>query len=93
MDVARFVQMARTQRPVTGKWPESFLNTPSQRTRMAFRPAVIDRFVSEAAVPGILGNIPASGTEIIKVVRRGTRQNQKANRLYVSRFCLSDRSA
>ncbi len=27
---------------------------------------VIDKFVSEAAVPGILGNIPASGTEIIK---------------------------
>lgn len=29
---------------------------------------VIDRFVSEASVPGILGNIPASGTEIIKVL-------------------------
>lgn len=27
---------------------------------------VIDRFVSEARVPGILGNVPASGTEIIK---------------------------
>ncbi|HEY5401826.1 MAG TPA: phosphopentomutase [Pyrinomonadaceae bacterium] len=33
-----------------------------------FPPAVIDRFVSETAVPGILGNIPASGTEIIKVL-------------------------
>ncbi len=27
---------------------------------------IIDRFVAEANVPGILGNIPASGTEIIK---------------------------
>jgi phosphopentomutase len=27
---------------------------------------IIDRFVDEAAVPGILGNVPASGTEIIK---------------------------
>jgi phosphopentomutase len=27
---------------------------------------VVDRFVAEADVPGILGNVPASGTEIIK---------------------------
>jgi phosphopentomutase len=33
-----------------------------------FPTAVIDRFVREADVPGILGNIPASGTEIIKVL-------------------------
>src|ERR1700759_5520436 len=31
-----------------------------------FPPDVIDRFVSETGVPGILGNYPASGTEIIK---------------------------
>jgi len=31
-----------------------------------FPPAVIDRFVAETDVPGILGNSPASGTEIIK---------------------------
>jgi phosphopentomutase len=31
-----------------------------------FPRAVIDRFISETNVPGILGNIPASGTEIIK---------------------------
>ena len=29
---------------------------------------VIDRFVRETSVPGILGNVPASGTEIIKVL-------------------------
>lgn len=33
-----------------------------------FPTAVIDRFVREADVPGILGNVPASGTEIIKVL-------------------------
>lgn len=33
-----------------------------------FPAAVIDRFVQETSVPGILGNIPASGTEIIKVL-------------------------
>src|SRR4030095_10360960 len=31
-----------------------------------FPPRIIDEFVSKAAVPGILGNVPASGTEIIK---------------------------
>ena len=33
-----------------------------------FPSAVIDRFVNETDVPGILGNMPASGTEIIKVL-------------------------
>jgi len=31
-----------------------------------FPDRVIDRFVSEAHVPGVLGNVPASGTEIIE---------------------------
>ncbi len=31
-----------------------------------FPSKIIDRFVSETGVPGVLGNIPASGTEIIK---------------------------
>src|SRR5678815_3261940 len=31
-----------------------------------FPPGVIDHFIRETGVPGILGNIPASGTEIIK---------------------------
>jgi phosphopentomutase len=31
-----------------------------------FPPPVVDAFVREANVPGILGNVPASGTEIIK---------------------------
>jgi phosphopentomutase len=33
-----------------------------------FPAAVIDRFVRATSVPGILGNIPASGTEIIKTL-------------------------
>jgi phosphopentomutase len=31
-----------------------------------FPRAVLDRFIAETGVPGILGNVPASGTEIIK---------------------------
>jgi len=31
-----------------------------------FPDRIIDRFVTEAKVPGVLGNVPASGTEIIK---------------------------
>lgn len=31
-----------------------------------FPPRIIDRFVQETGVPGVLGNVPASGTEIIK---------------------------
>src|SRR5437773_3589725 len=31
-----------------------------------FPPEIIHRFIREAKVPGILGNVPASGTEIIK---------------------------
>lgn len=31
-----------------------------------FPPRILDRFVAAAGVPGVLGNIPASGTEIIK---------------------------
>ncbi|MEO8436526.1 MAG: phosphopentomutase [Pyrinomonadaceae bacterium] len=31
-----------------------------------FPQTILDRFISETGVPGILGNVPASGTEIIK---------------------------
>lgn len=31
-----------------------------------FPPRIIDEFVKKAGVPGVLGNVPASGTEIIK---------------------------
>src|SRR5215207_7829949 len=42
-----------------------------------FPAAIIDRFVREANVPGILGNIPASGTEIIKVLGEEHVQTRK----------------
>lgn len=31
-----------------------------------FPPRIIDEFVEKAGIPGVLGNVPASGTEIIK---------------------------
>jgi phosphopentomutase len=42
-----------------------------------FPAAVIDRFVRETKVPGILGNIPASGTEIIKTLGEAHVQTGK----------------
>lgn len=42
-----------------------------------FPQSVIDRFVRETSVPGILGNIPASGTEIIKVLGEEHVQTRK----------------
>lgn len=42
-----------------------------------FPSPIIDRFVREADVPGILGNIPASGTEIIKVLGEEHVQTRK----------------
>jgi phosphopentomutase len=52
---------------VTGHWeiagvlsPEGFPTFPN-----GFPPALVDRWVAEAGLPGVLGNVPASGTEII----------------------------
>ncbi len=42
-----------------------------------FPASVIDRFIRETDVPGILGNIPASGTEIIKVLGKEHVQTHK----------------
>lgn len=42
-----------------------------------FPTVVLDRFIREAAVPGVLGNIPASGTEIIKVLGEEHIKTQK----------------
>lgn len=42
-----------------------------------FPAAVVDKFIQEADVPGILGNIPASGTEIIKVLGEEHVQTRK----------------
>jgi phosphopentomutase len=52
----------------TGHWEmagiilkEAFPTYPN-----GFPQSILDRFITETGVPGILGNIPASGTEIIK---------------------------
>jgi phosphopentomutase len=42
-----------------------------------FPQTVIDRFIKETKVPGILGNFPASGTEIIKVLGEEHVQTRK----------------
>jgi phosphopentomutase len=52
----------------TGHWEMAgiILETAFPTYPQGFPADVIDRFVAETGVPGILGNYPASGTEIIK---------------------------
>jgi phosphopentomutase len=52
----------------TGHWEMAgiILKKPFPTFPNGFPPRIIDQFVAQANVPGILGNYPASGTEIIK---------------------------
>ncbi len=52
----------------TGHWEMAgiILKQGSPKFPEGFPPRIIDEFVAKARVPGVLGNIPASGTEIIK---------------------------
>lgn len=52
----------------TGHWEMAgiILERPFPTYPNGFPAAILDRFVKETGVPGVLGNIPASGTEIIK---------------------------
>ena len=52
----------------TGHWEMAgiILDQPFPTYPHGFPASVIDHFIRETGVPGILGNIPASGTEIIK---------------------------
>jgi len=52
----------------TGHWEMAgiILKTGFPTFPDGFPPRIIDEFVAKAAVPGVLGNLPASGTEIIK---------------------------
>ena len=52
----------------TGHWEMAgiILKTGFPTFPDGFPPRIIDEFVSEAKVPGVLGNVAASGTEIIK---------------------------
>lgn len=52
----------------TGHWEMAgiILKQGFPKFPYGFPDRIIDRFVAEANVPGVLGNLPASGTEIIK---------------------------
>jgi phosphopentomutase len=52
----------------TGHWEMAgiILEKPFPTYPNGFPSSIIDRFVKEAQLPGVLGNVPASGTEIIK---------------------------
>lgn len=52
----------------TGHWEMAgiILNKAFPTFPKGFPPRIIDEFVAKANLPGILGNLPASGTEIIK---------------------------
>ena len=52
----------------TGHWEMAgiILNQGFPKFPDGFPPRIINEFVFQAKVPGVLGNIPASGTEIIK---------------------------
>jgi phosphopentomutase len=52
----------------TGHWEMAgiILDRAFPTYPQGFPPQIIDRFIKETNIPGILGNVPASGTEIIK---------------------------
>jgi phosphopentomutase len=52
----------------TGHWEMAgiILNQGFPKFPDGFPPRIINEFVMQAKVPGVLGNVPASGTEIIK---------------------------
>ena len=52
----------------TGHWEMAgiYLETPFPTYPEGFPPEIIDRFLKETGAGGILGNKPASGTEILK---------------------------
>jgi len=79
----------KTPPPATGKWRH-----PRKKTlptyHEGFPTAFIDRFVKEAKIPGILGNIPASGTEIIQQLGGRAHEKRQADCLHQRRFGFPD---
>lgn len=61
-------ELAKGKDTTTGHWEMAGVRVarPFPTYYEGFPQAFVDRFVKEAGVPGYLGNIPASGTEIIK---------------------------
>ena len=60
--------MSNGKDTTTGHWEMAgiILNKAFPTYPDGFPPNIVDSFVEQASVPGILGNVPASGTEIIK---------------------------
>ena len=60
--------MSNGKDTTTGHWEMAgiILNKAFPTYPDGFPPPVVDAFVEQAKVPGILGNVPASGTDIIK---------------------------
>ena len=52
----------------TGHWEMAgiILNKAFPTYPEGFPPRIVDKFIAETGIPGVLGNVPASGTEIIK---------------------------
>ena len=71
----------KTPPSATGRLPESSLRTRSQRTRTAF-PARCSTSSSSRSVSAYWATIPASGTEIIRLLGDEHVANAQADRLY-----------
>lgn len=61
-------EFSRGKDTTTGHWEMAgiYLETPFPTYPDGFPPEIIERFKSETGVQEILGNVPASGTEILK---------------------------
>jgi phosphopentomutase len=66
--VGRMAEYSRGKDTTTGHWEMSgiYLDVPFPTYPNGFPPEIIERFMQETGVKGILGNKPASGTEILK---------------------------
>jgi phosphopentomutase len=66
----RMAERSQGKDTITGHWEMMgiVLSEPLALFPRGFPPEIVDRFVRETGVPGVLGNLAASGTEIIRVL-------------------------
>lgn len=64
----KMAEVSRGKDTTTGHWEMAgiYLETPFPTYPDGFPPEIVDRFLKESGAGGILGNKPASGTEIIR---------------------------
>jgi phosphopentomutase len=64
----KMAEYSRGKDTTTGHWEMSgiYLDVPFPTYPDGFPPEIIERFMQETGVKGVLGNKPASGTEILK---------------------------